>query len=108
MLGAVLDDFGSLAGKDIYIAGRFEMAKIARERFCGERGADARPACLVMHSSLFKENPALTAGYADNRSAKQLKQYQRRIVPCDEAENVAVIYNVLSDQLRTFNHGCYP
>ena len=41
MLSAVLDDFGSLAGKDIYIAGRFEMAKIARERFCRERGADA-------------------------------------------------------------------
>ncbi|WP_448176373.1 NAD(P)H-flavin reductase [Morganella morganii] len=41
VLSAVLDDFGSLARKDIYIAGRFEMAKIARERFCQERGADA-------------------------------------------------------------------
>ena len=40
VLSAVLDDFGSLAGQDIYIAGRFEMAKIARERFCQERGAD--------------------------------------------------------------------
>jgi aquacobalamin reductase/NAD(P)H-flavin reductase len=39
VLSAVLQDFGSLAGYDIYIAGRFEMAKIARERFCAERGA---------------------------------------------------------------------
>jgi aquacobalamin reductase/NAD(P)H-flavin reductase len=41
VLAAVMADFGSLAGHDIYIAGRFEMAKIARERFCAERGADA-------------------------------------------------------------------
>ncbi len=40
VLGAVLQDFGSLAEHDIYIAGRFEMAKIARERFCSEREAD--------------------------------------------------------------------
>ncbi|MFP1746836.1 NAD(P)H-flavin reductase [Lonsdalea quercina] len=39
VLSAVLQDFGSLAGHDIYIAGRFEMAKVARERFCNERGA---------------------------------------------------------------------
>ena len=26
-------------GHDIYIAGRFEMAKIARDLFCNERGA---------------------------------------------------------------------
>lgn len=39
VLSAVLQDFGSLAKHDIYIAGRFEMAKIARERFCAERGA---------------------------------------------------------------------
>lgn len=39
VLSAVLQDYGSLAGHDIYIAGRFEMAKIARERFCNERGA---------------------------------------------------------------------
>lgn len=39
VLSAVLDDFGNLADYDIYIAGRFEMAKIARERFCAERGA---------------------------------------------------------------------
>ncbi|QTF06688.1 NAD(P)H-flavin reductase [Brenneria izadpanahii] len=39
VLGAVLQDYGSLADYDIYIAGRFEMAKIARERFCNERGA---------------------------------------------------------------------
>lgn len=39
VLSAVLQDFGSLAEHDIYIAGRFEMAKIARERFCAERGA---------------------------------------------------------------------
>lgn len=37
VLGAVLHDYGSLADYDIYIAGRFEMAKIARERFCAER-----------------------------------------------------------------------
>ena len=39
VLSAVLQDYGSLAEQDIYIAGRFEMAKIARERFCAERGA---------------------------------------------------------------------
>ncbi|ETS31296.1 2-polyprenylphenol hydroxylase-like oxidoreductase [Photorhabdus khanii NC19] len=41
VLKAVLEDFGSLANYDIYIAGRFEMAKIARERFCSERDASA-------------------------------------------------------------------
>lgn len=39
VLSAVLQDYGSLTEQDIYIAGRFEMAKIARERFCNERGA---------------------------------------------------------------------
>ncbi|MBF1995765.1 NAD(P)H-flavin reductase [Serratia symbiotica] len=39
VLSAVLQDFATLADHDIYIAGRFEMAKIARERFCTERGA---------------------------------------------------------------------
>ncbi|MFG1175743.1 NAD(P)H-flavin reductase [Erwiniaceae bacterium CAU 1747] len=39
VLTAVMQDYGSLADHDIYIAGRFEMAKIARERFCAERGA---------------------------------------------------------------------
>ncbi len=39
VLTAVMQDFCSLAGHDIYIAGRFEMAKIARERFCADRGA---------------------------------------------------------------------
>ncbi|MCG8708310.1 NAD(P)H-flavin reductase [Brenneria sp. 4F2] len=39
VLSAVLQDYGSLAEQDIYIAGRFEMAKIARDRFCNERGA---------------------------------------------------------------------
>jgi aquacobalamin reductase/NAD(P)H-flavin reductase len=39
VLSAVLQDYPSLAAHDIYIAGRFEMAKIARERFCAERGA---------------------------------------------------------------------
>ncbi|WLI76669.1 NAD(P)H-flavin reductase [Kosakonia sp. H02] len=39
VLAAVLQDFGSLAEHDIYIAGRFEMAKIARDLFCNERGA---------------------------------------------------------------------
>mgnify|MGYP004712637133 CR=1 FL=1 len=39
VLTAVLQDFGTLAEHDIYIAGRFEMAKIARDLFCNERGA---------------------------------------------------------------------
>jgi len=39
VLSAVLQDYGSLESYDIYIAGRFEMAKIARERFCAERDA---------------------------------------------------------------------
>ncbi|MGP3593456.1 NAD(P)H-flavin reductase [Vagococcus sp. WN89Y] len=41
VLAAVLQDYGSLADQDIYIAGRFEMAKIARDLFCNERGARA-------------------------------------------------------------------
>jgi aquacobalamin reductase/NAD(P)H-flavin reductase len=39
VLSAVMQDYESLAQYDIYIAGRFEMAKIARERFCAERSA---------------------------------------------------------------------
>jgi aquacobalamin reductase/NAD(P)H-flavin reductase len=39
VLTAVLQDYGTLAEHDIYIAGRFEMAKIARELFCNERNA---------------------------------------------------------------------
>ncbi|CCG85629.1 NAD(P)H-flavin reductase [Erwinia piriflorinigrans] len=39
VLTAVMQDYSSLSEHDIYIAGRFEMAKIARERFCAERGA---------------------------------------------------------------------
>nr|AAB41725.1 flavin reductase [Aeromonas hydrophila] len=39
VLTAVLQDHGSLAEHDIYIAGRFEMAKIARDAFCRERNA---------------------------------------------------------------------
>lgn len=39
VLTAVMQDFASLSEHDIYIAGRFEMAKIARDRFCAERGA---------------------------------------------------------------------
>ncbi|MBS0849893.1 NAD(P)H-flavin reductase [Citrobacter sp. JGM124] len=41
VLTAVLQDYDTLAGYDIYIAGRFEMAKIARDLFCGEHGAQA-------------------------------------------------------------------
>ncbi|HEY1845718.1 MAG TPA: NAD(P)H-flavin reductase [Buttiauxella sp.] len=40
VLTAVMQDYGTLAKHDIYIAGRFEMAKIARELFCNERGAN--------------------------------------------------------------------
>ncbi|MBS1204820.1 MAG: fre [Proteobacteria bacterium] len=39
VLAAVMQDFSSLSEHDIYIAGRFEMAKIARDLFCSERGA---------------------------------------------------------------------
>ena len=39
VLAAVMQDYSDLSGHDIYIAGRFEMAKIARERFCAERNA---------------------------------------------------------------------
>lgn len=39
VLTAVLQDHGTLAEHDIYIAGRFEMAKIARDLFCNERQA---------------------------------------------------------------------
>lgn len=39
VLSAVLQDYQTLDNHDIYIAGRFEMAKVARERFCAERQA---------------------------------------------------------------------
>lgn len=39
VLTAVMQDFETLSGHDIYIAGRFEMAKIARDLFCNERDA---------------------------------------------------------------------
>lgn len=39
VLPAVLHDHVSLKDHDIYIAGRFEMAKVARERFCAEADA---------------------------------------------------------------------
>lgn len=39
VLTAVMQDYSSLSGHDIYIAGRFEMARIARDLFCNERGA---------------------------------------------------------------------
>lgn len=39
VLTAVMQDFGTLSEHDIYIAGRFEMAKIARDLFCNERSA---------------------------------------------------------------------
>lgn len=41
VLTAVMQDHGTLAEHDIYIAGRFEMAKIARDLFCNERSARA-------------------------------------------------------------------
>lgn len=40
VLSAVMKDYGTLSGHDIYIAGRFEMAKIARDLFSNERGAN--------------------------------------------------------------------
>ncbi|MGL5101801.1 MAG: NAD(P)H-flavin reductase [Plesiomonas sp.] len=40
VLAAVMQDFSSLAAHDIYIAGRFEMAKVARDLFCEQRDAD--------------------------------------------------------------------
>ena len=40
VLTAISEDFGDLSSYDIYIAGRFEMVKIARDRFCNERNAD--------------------------------------------------------------------
>lgn len=39
VLPAVIQDHATLKPYDIYIAGRFEMAKVARERFCAEREA---------------------------------------------------------------------
>ena len=51
VLTAVLQDRGTLAEHDIYIAGRFEMAKIARDLFCSERNA-RKIACLAMRLHL--------------------------------------------------------
>ncbi|CUX96291.1 NAD(P)H-flavin reductase [Candidatus Gullanella endobia] len=39
VLMSVMQDYSSLESYDIYIAGRFEMAKTAREYFCAERSA---------------------------------------------------------------------
>ncbi|WMY96249.1 MAG: NAD(P)H-flavin reductase [Arsenophonus sp.] len=39
VLNAVMNDFNKLTQYEIYIAGPFEMAKIAREYFCNEREA---------------------------------------------------------------------
>lgn len=39
VLNVVLQDYPYLDKQDIYIAGRFEMAKIARDIFCNERAA---------------------------------------------------------------------
>lgn len=39
VLAAVMNDYADLSTHEIYIGGRFEMAKIARERFCAERCA---------------------------------------------------------------------
>lgn len=39
VLEAVMQDYNTLNGYDIYIAGRFEMAKTARELFCNQRDA---------------------------------------------------------------------
>jgi len=41
VLTAVMQDYDTLSEHDIYIAGRFEMAKIARDLFCNERSAQA-------------------------------------------------------------------
>lgn len=39
VLSVIMQQLDSLAEYDIYIAGPFEMARIARERFCSERNA---------------------------------------------------------------------
>lgn len=39
VIDAVDEDFVNLSAYDIYICGRFEMAGIARERFCNEKNA---------------------------------------------------------------------
>lgn len=44
VLNAILDDFNSLAKHEIYIAGRFEMAKKARDLFSSEKGVNFK--CL--------------------------------------------------------------
>src|SRR5690606_12116894 len=45
VLPGVLEDDGTPAGHEIYIAGHFEMAKIGRDLFCNER--DAREDRLI-------------------------------------------------------------
>ncbi|MFP3036896.1 MAG: NAD(P)H-flavin reductase [Arsenophonus sp.] len=42
VLSAVLDDFTSLTKYEVYIAGPFEMVRIARERFCNEKDINPR------------------------------------------------------------------
>lgn len=41
VLDAVLEDYDALKEQEIYIAGRFEMAKIAQKQFCEKRHASA-------------------------------------------------------------------
>lgn len=40
VVSAVIHDYPDLSDQDIYIAGRFEMAKMAQERFCREKNAE--------------------------------------------------------------------
>ncbi|MGP1938990.1 MAG: NAD(P)H-flavin reductase [Arsenophonus sp. ET-DL9-MAG3] len=42
VLSAVLNDFTSLTKYEIYIAGRFEMVKIAKDRFCNEKNINPK------------------------------------------------------------------
>ncbi|MGP1930530.1 MAG: NAD(P)H-flavin reductase [Arsenophonus sp. ET-YP4-MAG3] len=42
VLSAVLDDFTSLTKYEIYIAGCFEMVKIAKDRFCSEKNINLK------------------------------------------------------------------
>jgi hypothetical protein len=53
VLTAVLQDFGTLAEHDIYIAGRFEMAK-SPVTCSAMNVARVKTACLATHSHLFK------------------------------------------------------
>ncbi len=81
---AVLQDHGTLAGHDIYIAGRFEMAKIGPVTCsCNERDACVKIVCLAMLCVYLNKNPPLTGG----KNGTKLSLFSQNGVTCGEVRS---------------------